>query len=177
MRSERGETTNIVTQQNSRRLAAGSFLSGDLPADILLCATAAQCSVVFPAENGPVTEAAKATLRPAASAPNPFCTRRATPPRSVAFQQMPPPKEAELVRARCARIITRLNRRGACRFAVCFQIRFTRPRPLARHWPAFPPRGQDMRCPLKITPAGRRGARALPVKGERTGRQFGKKRL
>ena len=124
MRSERGETTNIVTQQNSRRLIGGFLPIRPLPPTILLFAFAAQCCVVFPAENEPVTETAK-DVAPAASAPGPFCTRRATPPRSVAFQQMPPPKEAELVRARCARIITKLNRRVAPRFAVCFQIRFT----------------------------------------------------
>ena len=34
-----------------------------------------------------------------------------------------------------------------------------------------------MRCPLKTTPTGRRDARAVSVKGERTGRQFGKKKI
>ena len=88
MRSERGETTNIVTQQNFRWLIGGLLPQRPLPPTILLCAAAAQCCVVFPAENGPGTEAAKATLRPAASAPGPFCTRRATPPRSVPEEKL-----------------------------------------------------------------------------------------
>ena len=102
------------------------------------------------------------TLAPASSAPSPFCTRCATPPRYVSSERMPPPKRKrpatdptighrrtpkkcqgfhepstkrmkapfapngqEFHRARCARIITTLNRRRACRFEVCFQIRLT----------------------------------------------------
>ena len=153
------------------RLIGGCLPIRPLPPTILQFAAAAQCGVVFTAENGPVTAAAKSTLAPAAAAPVPFCTRCATPPRCVRL------KECRRRRSQSWIVLAPLeaSRRSIAAWLAdsrcVFKSDSHRPVPLARHWPASSPRGQSWWCPLKITPTSRRGARAVSVKGERTGRQ------
>ena len=137
-----------MSQQNFRRLIGGRLPVRPLPPTILLCAVAAQCGVVFTAENSPVTAAAtdpRARSHRARTVLHPLC-------HAPALRWLRKIAAAEGIdRARSARIVSTLNRRRACRFEVCFQIRLTpssSSRPSLARFLTTGPCG----CPSEATP-------------------------